>query len=52
MKRAYAFDFEVYDDRSIDWTSAEVDIFVGHDANEVPNPLNGNQVLVFQRSLE
>jgi predicted transcriptional regulator YdeE len=52
MKRSYAYDFEVYDDRSSDWTNAEVDIFVGHDSNEVPKPLNGNQVLVFQRSLD
>jgi predicted transcriptional regulator YdeE len=52
MKRTYACDFELYDERSADWTNAEVDIFVGHDSNEIPKPLNGNQVLVFQRSLE
>ena len=52
MKRNYGYDFEVYDDRSLGWSNAEIDIFVGHDSNEVPKPLNGNQVLVFQRSLE
>jgi predicted transcriptional regulator YdeE len=28
MARAYTFDFEIYDDRSKDWSKAEVDIFV------------------------
>lgn len=28
IKRAYKADFEVYDERSRDWDSAEVDIFI------------------------
>ncbi len=28
IKRAYKMDFEVYDERSYDWSNAEVDIFV------------------------
>lgn len=28
IKRAYQFDFEIYDERSQDWENAEVDIFV------------------------
>ncbi len=28
VPRAYQYDFEVYDDRSIDWQNAEVDIFL------------------------
>jgi len=28
IERAYKYDFEIYDDRSKDWSNAEVDIFV------------------------
>lgn len=28
MKRAYQFDFEIYDERSKDWSNAEVEIFL------------------------
>ena len=28
--RAYKYDFEIYDERSKDWSNAEVEIFVGH----------------------
>ena len=28
MGRAYTYDFEVYDERSLDWNNAEVDIFI------------------------
>lgn len=31
IKRTYKFDFEVYDERSKDWSNAEVDIFVSCD---------------------
>ena len=28
LKREFEYDFEVYDDRSQDWSNTEVDIFV------------------------
>ncbi|MEO8583281.1 MAG: GyrI-like domain-containing protein [Flavitalea sp.] len=33
MQRAYIVDYEIYDQRSLDWNNAEVDIFIS-----VPNP--------------
>jgi predicted transcriptional regulator YdeE len=32
MNRAYTYDFEVYDERSKDWSNAEVDIFISNKA--------------------
>lgn len=33
--RAYQYDFEIYDERSKDWSNAEVEIFVSHNDSAI-----------------